>query len=130
MTAAFRSSLPYHLLTGAAFIEHPGGEGVPVRYDVNIVDRDHPVTAGVEDFEVASEQYYMHVDPSVHVLATTTFSGEHLPWIDGVVMPTVYVRTWGEGRVFYSAPGHGPDDLKNPPVERLVRQGLDWAARA
>jgi type 1 glutamine amidotransferase len=71
----------------------------------------------------------MHTDPSAHVLATTTFSGEHLPWLDGVVMPAAYVRNWGEGRVFYASPGHDPDELKIPDVERLVRQGLAWAAR-
>jgi hypothetical protein len=129
MAASFRSSLQFSLLAGASFLEHPGGEGVPVPYTVDIVDRDHPVTAGVDDFEIASEQYYMHVDPSVHVLATTTFSGEHFPWLDGVVMPAAYVHRWGDGRVFYASPGHVPDELQIPAVERLVRQGLRWAAR-
>lgn len=129
MTAAFRASLPYQFMVGGAFVEHPGGEGVDVPYEVAIVDHEHPVTAGVEDFQAASEQYYMLVDPSVHVLATTTFTGEHLPWVDGVVMPIAYTKRWGEGRVFYHALGHLPKDLENPPVERLTRQGLAWAAR-
>jgi uncharacterized protein len=129
MAASFRSSLQFSLLAGASFLEHPGGEGVPVPYTIDIVDRDHPVTAGVESFAIAAEQYYMHVDPSVHVLATTTFSGEHLPWLDGVVMPAAYVRTWGEGRVFYASPGHDPAELEIPDAERLIRQGLAWAAR-
>ena len=128
MAASFRSSLQFSLLAGASFLEHPGGEGVPIPYTIEIADRDHPVTQGVEDIEIASEQYYMHVDPSAHVLATTTFSGEHLPWLDGVVMPAVYVREWGKGRVFYASPGHDPSELQIPDVERLVRQGLAWAA--
>jgi type 1 glutamine amidotransferase len=129
MAASFRASLPYHFVTGAAFIEHPGGEGVEVPYRVEIADRGHEVTQGVSDFDVASEQYYMHVDPAVHVLAKTTFTGEHLPWLEGVVMPAAYVKRWGEGRVFYSAVGHLPKDLQIPEHERLVRQGLAWAAR-
>jgi uncharacterized protein len=129
MTASFRASLPYHFVVGAAFVEHPGGEGVRVPYGVEIVDRDHPVTEGVNDFAVASEQYYMHVDPAVHVLATTTFTGEHLPWLDGVVMPAAYVKQFGDGRVFYVAIGHEPDELATPDMTRLVRQGLQWAAR-
>ncbi len=129
MAASFRSSLQFSLLCGASFLDHPGGEGVPVPYTIDIVDRDHPVTAGVDSFEIASEQYYMHVDPSAHVLATTTFSGEHWPWADGVVMPAVYTHRWGDGRVFYSSPGHVPDELRIPEAERLVRQGLQWAAR-
>lgn len=130
MAASFRASLQFSLLTGSSFLEHPGGEGVPVPYTIDVADRDHPVTRGVDDIEIASEQYYLHVDPSVHVLATTTFTGEHLPWLDGVKMPAAYVRTWGEGRVFYATPGHDPAELEIPAVERLVRQGMQWAARA
>lgn len=129
MTAAFRSSLQFSLLTGASFLDHPGGEGVPVPYRIEIVDRNHPATEGVPDFDIASEQYYMHVDPNVHVLARSTFSGEHWPWLDGVAMPASYVRTWGKGRVFYASPGHVPAELQIPAAERLVRQGLAWAAR-
>jgi uncharacterized protein len=129
MAAAFRSSLQFSLLTGASFLDHPGGEGVPVPYRIEIVDRNHSVTDDVPDFDIASEQYYMHVDPSVHVLARSTFSGEHWPWLDGVTMPASYVRTWGKGRVFYASPGHIPAELQLPPAERLVRQGLAWAAR-
>ena len=62
--------------------------------------------AGIDDFDYRSEQYYMHVDPSNQVLATTTFSGDHAPWIDGVVMPVVWKRRHGKGRVFYSSLGH------------------------
>jgi hypothetical protein len=129
MTAAFRSSLQFSLIAGASFLDHPGGEGVPVPYTIEIVDRSHPVTDGVESFEIASEQYYMHVDPDVHVLAQSTFSGEHWPWVQGATMPAAYVRTWGRGRVFYASPGHVPDELRIPAAERLVRQGLAWAAR-
>jgi type 1 glutamine amidotransferase len=129
MTAAFRASLPYNLLCGAAFVAHPGGEGVEVPYDVTITDRDHEVTRGVEDFPVASEQYYMLLDPAVHVLATTEFTGEHLPWLAGVQMPVAYVKNWGDGRVFYVSVGHLPNDLQAPQVTRLLRQGLAWAAR-
>jgi type 1 glutamine amidotransferase len=129
MAASFRASLPFSFVAGASFIEHPGGEGVEIPYNVTIVDHDHPVTQGVQDFQAASEQYYMHVDPAVHVLATTTFTGEHLPWVDGVEMPVAYVKNWGEGRVFYISIGHLPKDLQEPQVERMIRQGLAWTAR-
>lgn len=130
MTASFRSSLQYCLLVGGTFLSHPGGEAEPVPYSIDIVDGDHPVTQGVNSFGVASEQYYMHVDPAVNVLATTTFSGEHFPWIDGVVMPAAYTHQWGAGRIFYFSPGHFLEDVQNPDAERLIRQGLVWAARS
>jgi uncharacterized protein len=127
--AAFRTSLKYHWLIGGSFLEHPAGEGVKYPYSVSIVDRDHQITQGVEDFTVASEQYYMSVDPNNHVLAETTFTGDQLPWLEGKKMPQAWTRTWGAGRVFYSAVGHDLDDLENPAVTRLVAQGFAWAAR-
>jgi len=128
--AAFRTSLKYHWLLGGSFLEHPAGEGVKYPYSVSIVDRDHQITHGVEDFTVASEQYYMSVDPNNHVLAETTFTGDQLPWLEGKKMPQAWTRTWGAGRVFYSAIGHDLDDLENPAVTRLVSQGFAWAARS
>jgi uncharacterized protein len=127
--ASFRSSLRYHLMLGGDFLAHPGGEGYPHPYRVNIVDRDHEVTAGVNDFGVASEQYYMSVDPNNRVLAETTFDGQHFPWLDGLTSPVAWVRQWGRGRVFYQSVGHGPDDLAGADVRRLTKQGIAWAAR-
>jgi type 1 glutamine amidotransferase len=127
--ASFRASLPFSFMLGSSFIEHPGGEGVDVPYGVKIVDREHEITRGVDDFEAASEQYYLHYDPAVHVLATTTFTGEHLPWVEGTEMPIAYTKQWGKGRVFFVALGHLPKDLESAPVERMVRQGLIWATR-
>lgn len=127
--AAFRSSLKYHFLLGGDFIEHPAGEAYPHPYTVNIVDKTHQVTAGVEDFNVASEQYYMQVDPNVHVLAETTFDGEHLPWLEGRKSPAAWVTNWGKGRVFYHSIGHTAEDLADPNVRRLTKQGLAYAAR-
>ncbi|MGW3473592.1 ThuA domain-containing protein [Saccharopolyspora sp. NPDC000995] len=127
--AAFRTSIKYHWLIGGSFLEHPAGEGVKHPYEVSIVDPEHEITVGVTGFKVASEQYYMSVDPNNHVLAETTFTGEHIPWLEGRKMPQAWTRMWGRGRVFYSAVGHDLDDLQNPDVTRLCAQGFAWAAR-
>lgn len=127
--AAFQASLKYHFLLGGSFIEHPAGEAYPQPYTVTITDREHSVTAGVSDFQVASEQYYMHADPNNHVLAETVFTGEHLPWLDGLTSPVAWVRDWGKGRVFYHSVGHDPSNLDDPDVRRLTKQGLQYAAR-
>jgi hypothetical protein len=76
-----------------------------------------------------SEQYYMHVDPAVDVLATTTFSGQPAPWIDGVVMPAVWKKLYGKGRVFYTTLGHVAADFDVPEAREIVKRGLLWAAR-
>jgi type 1 glutamine amidotransferase len=130
MAASFRSSLAFSLVSGASFLEHPGGEASQVEYPVRFVDREHPATRGIDDFTVATEQYYMHVDPTVHALAETTFSGEHLPWLEGSVMPVAYAHSWGRGRIFYETVGHSLADLQIPQVTQLLRQGLSWAARS
>jgi hypothetical protein len=127
--AAFRSSLRYHLMLGGDFLAHPAGEGYPQPYEVTIADRDHQVTQGIHDFPVASEQYYMSVDPNNVVLAETTFSGEHFAWLAGLTTPVSWVRQWGEGRVFYHSIGHAPQDLAGEDVRRLTKQGIAWAAR-
>jgi uncharacterized protein len=114
-------------LTGARFVAHPGGQ---IRYTVQITDREHPITAGLDDFSLHSEQYYMLVDPSNHVLATTTFGGEHLPWIAGTMMPVTWVRRWGAGRIAYCALGHNAAEFEIPPLREMILRGLLWAARA
>lgn len=129
-TAAFRASLPYSWILGASFVEHPGGEAIQVPYEVKIVDRESPLTEGIDDYEVRSEQYILHVDPSVHVLATTTFDGEpEVPWMKGVEVPVAYTKQFGEGRIFYHAGGHELDEMERPEVTTMVRRGMEWAAR-
>ena len=99
-----------------------------IDYRVDIADRNDPVTAGLESFPMHSEQYFMHVDPANHVLATTTFTGEHCEWIAGTVMPVVWKRRYGKGRVFYSSLGHVAADFSEP-VRTILLRGLEWAMR-
>ncbi len=127
--AAFRASLKYHWILGGSFLDHPAGEGVPHPYTVNVIDSAHEVARGVGDFVVRSEQYYMQVDPNIHVLAETTFDGNPYPWIKGHRSPVAWVRNWGKGRVFYHSIGHDPTNLADPNVRLLTKQGLAWASR-
>jgi uncharacterized protein len=126
MGDAFRDAGEFQFMVGGQFVAHPDGIK---DYDVQIVDRESPITRGLDDFRVRSEQYYMHVDPSNHVLATTTFHPTSAPWVDGVVMPVAWTRRWGEGRVFYSSIGHTRADLDVPEVLEIQRRGMLWAAR-
>jgi type 1 glutamine amidotransferase len=71
----------------------------------------------------------MHVDPSNEVLATTTFSGDILPWVEGVVMPVAWKRKHGKGRVFYSSLGHVASEFGVPEMRTMLHRGMLWAAR-
>ena len=122
---AFRNNVDYQFMIGGQWVAHPGNI---IDYRVNITNHEDPITAGLDDFDMHSEQYYMHIDPSNEVLATTTFSGEHAYWIDGVVMPIVWKRMYGQGRIFYSSLGHVAADFDVPEAKEIQRRGLLWAA--
>jgi type 1 glutamine amidotransferase len=126
MGDSFRNNTEYQFMVGGQWVAHPGNI---IDYEVNITDHDDPVTAGLGDFKMHSEQYYMHVDPSNKVLATTTFSGAHAPWIEGTVMPVVWKRAYGQGRVFYSSLGHVTADFEVYEAREIVRRGMLWASR-
>lgn len=128
MCDSFRNNTNYQFMTGGQWVAHPGNI---IDYSVNVTNHDDPITRGLSDFQMHSEQYYLHVDPGVEVLATTTFSGEHgdVPWIKGVVMPVVWKKMWGQGRVFYSALGHVASDLQVPEAKEIVQRGMMWASK-
>jgi type 1 glutamine amidotransferase len=127
MADSFRNNTEYQFMVGGQWVAHPGNI---IDYRVNIINHDDPITAGLNDFNMHSEQYYMHTDPSNQVLATTTFSGEHAYWIEDVVMPVVWKRRYGLGKVFYSSLGHQVIDFDVPEAREIVRRGLHWAARS
>ena len=122
---SFRNNVAFQFMVGGQWVAHPGGV---IGYRVNIVDHDDPVTKGLSDFSMHSEQYYMHVDPNVKVLATTTFNGDHAFWIDGTVMPVVWKKVYGKGRVFYSSLGHVSADFKIPEALEIQKRGIRWAS--
>ncbi len=126
MADSFRNNTEYQWMVGGQWVAHPGNI---IGYTVNISNHDDPITAGLNDFRVETEQYYMHVDPSNEVLATTTFKGEYAPWIAGTVMPVVWKRRWGQGRVFYCSLGHHTSDFDVPETREIVRRGMLWAKR-
>ena len=126
MGDAFRNNTTYQWMVGGQWVAHPGNI---IDYEVNIIDHSDPITAGLNDFKMHSEQYYMHVDPSNQVLATTTFTGEHASWVNGAVMPVVWKRMWNQGRVFYSSLGHHASDFTVPEAKEIQIRGMMWASR-
>ena len=124
---SFRDEVRYQFMVGGQWVAHPGGM---LEYEVNIVDTEDPITAGIEDFTMNSEQYYMHVDPNVKVLATTTFTGDHSYWIDGTVIPVIWKKYYGEGRIFYSSLGQSLEHLQTPNAMETVQRGIRWASES
>ena len=129
MCDAFRQSTEWQFMTGGQWVSHPGGDGV--EYTVNICKGANPITEGLEDFTVCSEHYYLHVDPSIEVLATTRFPLVNFYHAANkpIDMPVVWTKYWGHGRVFYCALGHKDNVFDNSPAASvLMERGMLWAA--
>ena len=126
MADSFREAVEYQFMVGGQWVAHPGNI---IDYTVNITEHKHPITQGLSDFKMHSEQYYMHVDPSNQVLATTSFNDAYLPWIAGTVIPVTWTRQWGAGRVAYCSLGHTISDFEVPEAREMVRRCLLWASK-
>jgi len=126
MCDSFRNEPDYQFMTGGQWVAHPGNI---IDYTVEITRPDDPIMQGITDFPYRSEQYYMHVDPSNEVLATTTFKGDLFDELEGVVMPVAWKRRFGQGRVFYSSLGHVADEFAVPEMATMFERGALWAAR-
>ncbi|MEV4025736.1 ThuA domain-containing protein [Actinosynnema sp. NPDC050801] len=138
---SFRASSDYLHLVGGQFATHPGKEPgertggqednyLPHTVNITALGREHPITAGIEDFELVTEQYWVLHDDLVDVLATTTHPApEWHPWRRPVTSPAVWTRQWGAGRIVVTTPGHSLDVLEHPDVRTVIERGMLWATR-
>jgi type 1 glutamine amidotransferase len=128
MCDAFRKDTNWQFMTGGNWVAHPGN--AEQRYRVEFERCSSPLVDGLADFEVTTEQYYLHVDPVVEVLATTRFPtarGYHAA-SGPVDMPVIWTKRWGAGRVYYNSLGHHADIFDIPAAAESMRRGLLWAA--
>ena len=129
MCDAFRNSTEWQFITDGQWVSHPGGDSVT--YTVDIHKGSSPIVEGIDSFDITSEQYYLHVDPSIEVLASTRFpvvnyyNSANKP----IDMPVVWTKYWGFGRVFYCSLGHHDDEFDRfPAISVLMERGMLWAA--
>ncbi len=129
MCDSFRDHTEWQFMTGGQWVAHPGNDGV--NYTVKISPAKSPITEGLQDFSVSSEQYYMHVDPAVKVLAYTEFPTAGGPHTGNgqVDMPVVWTKVYGAGRVFYNSLGHQANVVESEPCLTIMRRGFQWAAK-
>jgi type 1 glutamine amidotransferase len=138
---SYRNSSDYLHLIGGQFACHPGkhpseriGEQSDnyVRYRINILPSaaEHPITRGIQDFELVTKQYWVLYDSYIDVLATTTQAVRDWdPWTRPVVSPAIWTRQWGKGRIFVCTPGHRVEILQDPNVRTIIQRGMLWASR-
>jgi uncharacterized protein len=138
---AYRDNVDYLHMIGGQFAHHAGKDPAErtgeqsdnyIPYTVHITElgRTHPITAGIADFDLVSEQYWVLSDEYNDVLATTTQGVRPWDaWNRPVTAPAIWTRQWGGGRIFVSAPGHRLEIVQNPNVRQIIERGLLWAAR-
>ncbi|MET3424732.1 type 1 glutamine amidotransferase [Actinoplanes tereljensis] len=138
---SFRDSADYLQLVGGQFATHPSKEPGECGGDetdnflshavtMTSLGREHPITTGIDDFELTTEQYWVLHDDLIDVLATTTHPVRPWhPWHRPIVSPAVWTRQWGDGRIVVTTPGHSLDVLENLNVRTIVERGMLWAAR-
>ncbi|MCU1410579.1 MAG: hypothetical protein JWR04_1286 [Rhodoglobus sp.] len=138
---SYRASSDYLQLIGGQFATHPsrrpdlvlGEESdnyLPYVIELTDLGRTHPVLAGIDDFALETEQYWVLHDSLIDVLATTTHPVQpYHPWHRPVVSPAIWTRDWGAGRIFVSTPGHSVEVLSNPTVRTIIERGALWATR-
>lgn len=124
---SFRNNTEFQFMVGGQWVAHPGGV---IDYTVNVTDKKDEVTRGLKDFAMKSEQYFVHVDPNVKVLATTTFTDKHSDWIGGHVIPVAWKKQYGKGRVFYSSLGHVAADFNVNEALEIQKRGILWAVKS
>jgi type 1 glutamine amidotransferase len=97
------------------------------KFPLKITDPGHAITRGVQDFEHEDELYWqLQTRGELKPLVVATYQGAD--W------PVVWTREYGKGRVCVNIFGHcsmGPqakDPLEHEPFQRLVLQGIAWAA--
>jgi type 1 glutamine amidotransferase len=121
---SFDNSMVWTRLLGGRFAGH-----IPGTHKLNVVitDPKHPITAGVEAFSIVDEEYkHRLADVDRHVLAR--FRERPAGSDPKANMDILWTREIGKGRVFYSALGHGKEAWENPAWQKLIVQGILWAA--
>lgn len=138
---SYRNSADYLHMIGGQFAHHAGiepelrtGEQSDnyLTHTISIVPdkREHPIVAGLPDFELTTEQYWVLSDSYNEVLATTTVASRPFDaWREPVVSPSVWTRRWGTGRIFVCTAGHRVEVLDNTHVRTIIERGLLWASR-
>ena len=116
---SFKETPGFINMVGGKFLSHPSFWPL---LTFKVLDHHHPVVEGVEDFEMEEELYLMETYGHFDLLMST--------WWQGFERPITWVKPYGHGRVLYTALGHDKQQTENPNFQKIVVNGVRWAAQA
>jgi len=117
--AIYPKTGPYREVSGGHFIRHPAVEP----FSVKVVNKEHPVTAGVSDYDIVDEQHFVEYDADRVELLLRSFSEKNDESAAG------WAHEYGKGRVCFLANGHTLEALLNPECQKLLRNAVRWCLR-
>jgi len=106
----------YYKMIGALYLDDSSEE----KYIIKITDKKHPITVGLDDFNIISEKYYMQVDPSNNVLTIADFSG--------IETPVAWTKNYGKGRIFYTSLAHSSEHFFSNSNMTMILNGIKWCS--
>ena len=122
-TASFPKWEEFGKLCGRKWIMGTSGHGPRAVFEAKVVDKEHPITAGLSNFETDDELYAKLQgtgDINVLVQADSDWSKK--------TEPLVFTLSYGNGRTVYNAFGHDRKALMTPNVQKIIARGVEWAA--
>jgi len=122
-TASFAKWEEFGKLCGRKWVMGTSGHGPRAVFEANVVNKEHPITAGLEDFKVDDELYAkLQGTGKINVLvqADSDWSKK--------TEPLVFTLSYGKGRTVHNAFGHDRKALMTPNVQKIIARGVEWAA--
>jgi type 1 glutamine amidotransferase len=113
---SFRDDPMYRAFVGGYFVTHPAYR----TFQVSVTEVDSPITKDITEFMATDEQYILEYDCRNTILANALWKGK--------LMPVVWTKPWGKGRIFYTGLGHDPKACEAPMFQKLLLRGALWAA--
>ena len=114
---SFRGDRDWHDFVGGHFVTHPRYR----QYQVSITTEKHPISQGIDEFMTTDEQYILDYEKDkMTVLGNGLYQGQ--------LMPALWVKPHGKGRVFYNSGGHDSKATAQPMFQKLLVRGCLWAA--
>ena len=123
-SASFSKSEEFGKLCGRKWVMRKSGHGPRSVFKSNIVNKEHPITKGLSDFDTDDELYakLQETGQKINVLVSADSD-----W-SKKTEPLVFTSKYGKGRVVHNAYGHDRKALTTPEVQKLIARGVEWAA--